>query len=313
MSAEAVEAIARQCFGEPNARLSTPRELRFRRRGSVAVRPASGVFYDHEAGQGGGVLKMLVHAGAASTDAEAARLLEAGGHIPARQSFVERQDRARAYDVALAGKRASAASLWAQAQPLAGTAAETYLREARAVAAALDGADLGFVPAAPVWPYSPNCSERRPAMVAKVSGAGGDLIGAHLTYLRPDGSGKADLDPARKVAGSRSGGFVVLASGAGFIVGEGIESTLSAWQARPAEARDFGALAALCAGGVSRLVWPASTRALIIAPDRDKPGQEGAEALARRAWAAGLAVNLMWPPGEFKDWNDAARAEEVRP
>ena len=313
LSPDAVELLARQCFGEPNRRLSTARELRFGRRGSVAVVPARGVFADHEAGVAGGVLKMLVHAGAADTNAAAARLVEADGYIAGRQTAAERQARTRQDQAVLAAKRASAASLWSQAQPLSGTVAETYLREGRAIAATLQGADLGFLPSAPVWPYQADCRERRPAMIAKVADAGGQLLGAHLTYLQPDGSRKADMPSPRKIAGVRFGGFVRLAPGHGLVVGEGIESTLSAWQKRPAEARDFGAVAGICAGGLAGLVWPGETRALIVAPDRDTAGHEAAERLGQRAWAAGLTVSLMWPPEALGDWNDAARAEKVRP
>jgi len=310
---EAVAAAARECFGEPNRRLSTPQELRFGHRGSVSVNVARGVFHDHEAGVGGGVLAMLVHAGCAPTLQAAAQLLESEGQLQPRQTLAERQGRARAEECSLAAKRACAAALWAQAQPLAGTIAETYLREARAITAPLDGADLGFLPSASVWPYVASCREPRPALVAKVSDDCGRLIGVHLTYLRPDGSAKADVASPRKVAGSRFGGFVRLAPGSNLIVGEGIESALSAWQARPPDAHDFGAIAGICAGGVCSLEWPAATRALIIAPDHDKAGQAAAEALAQRAWAAGLAVSLMWPPGGFADWNDAACAEQLRP
>jgi len=313
LSSDSVAAAARQCFGEPNQRLSTPGEVRFGRRGSVSVNLARGVFHDHEAGVGGGVLAMLVHAGCAPTLRAAAQLLESEGQLQPRQTLAERQGRARAEECALVAKRACAAALWAQAQPLAGTVAETYLREARAITAPLDGADVGFLPAAPVWPYVASCPERQPALVARVSDHGGGLIGAHLTYLRPDGSAKADIASPRKVAGTRGGGFVRLAPGACVIVAEGIESALAAWQARPAEARDFGAAAAISAGGVSGLLWPAEVKALVIAPDRDKAGQAAAQALARRAWVAGLCVSFMWPPEGFSDWNDVARAQRVQP
>ena len=75
--------VARRLLGEPNRRLSTPRELRWGRRGSLAVVPNRGVWRDHEAGVGGGVLDLVVHAGAARTRAEAARLLEGEGDVDA--------------------------------------------------------------------------------------------------------------------------------------------------------------------------------------------------------------------------------------
>ncbi len=40
-------------FGEPNWGLSSARELRFRARGSLAVNVDDGVWFDHEAGEGG--------------------------------------------------------------------------------------------------------------------------------------------------------------------------------------------------------------------------------------------------------------------
>ena len=49
-----VEAAIRQ-FGEPNWRLSSARELRFGRRGSVSVNVDDGVYFDFEADQGGTV------------------------------------------------------------------------------------------------------------------------------------------------------------------------------------------------------------------------------------------------------------------
>ncbi len=54
-----MEAVARLILGEPNARLSSATELRFGSHGSVSVDLAKGTFYDHEATQGGGVLKLI--------------------------------------------------------------------------------------------------------------------------------------------------------------------------------------------------------------------------------------------------------------
>ena len=54
--------VARALLGEPNARLSTVRELRYGRRGSLAVHVGggrAGTWRDHEAGEGGGVLDLV--------------------------------------------------------------------------------------------------------------------------------------------------------------------------------------------------------------------------------------------------------------
>ncbi|MGI9169985.1 MAG: DUF7146 domain-containing protein [Caulobacteraceae bacterium] len=297
-----VEALARQCFGEPNKRLSTAREMRFGRRGSISVVPARAVFADHEAGAAGGVLQMAVHAGLARSTAEAARLRETDGLIAARETFAEGRERARRDDDTRKAKRALAARIWACARPLAGSIAETYLRQARAIAAPLAGAMLRFDPGRAPWP---------PAMVAAVVDAKGDLTGAHRTFLAVDGMGKAEVAMTRQSQGEIMGGFIRLAPGSRLIVAEGIESALSAWEARPSETSDCGAVAAISAGGMAGLVWAAEVRQLIIAPDRDASGagERAAQTLARRAYAAGLAVGFLRPPEGLGDWNDWARAQ----
>lgn len=56
---EHMEAVARKCLGEPNARLSSATELRFGNHGSLSVDLEKGTFFDHEAGKGGGVVALL--------------------------------------------------------------------------------------------------------------------------------------------------------------------------------------------------------------------------------------------------------------
>ncbi len=310
-SPDAVARLALSLFGEPNWRLSSARELRFGRRGSLAVVPDRGVFRDHEAGVSGGVLAMVVHAGAAATTAEAARLLEDGGELPRREDDNAKARRRMRESQERVGRIAAAGALWNAREALTGTAAETYLRTARRIAAPLARAALAFLPNAPVYPYRPD-HHRHPAMAARVCDGLGRFLGCHLTYLRPDGLGKASLTPARKMAGPVGGGHVRLIPGNRLVVAEGVESALSAWEAAGAceqvSGKALGAVAALSAGGVSSLDWPAETTGLIIAPDRDASGtgERAAKALARRASDHGLSVAFLYPPAGCGDWNDAA-------
>jgi len=156
-------------------------------------------------------------------------------------------------------------------------------------------------------PYRPD-RRTAPAIVAAVVDSTGQLIGAHLTYLARDGSGKAQIASSRKMVGAVRGGHVPLIAGATMVVAEGIESALSAWEAYRATGREAGALAALSAGGLAGLNWPKNVTKLVIAPDRDFSGAglEAAKELARRADSAGLEVDLLAPPEGFADWNDAA-------
>ncbi|MDU8946392.1 AAA family ATPase [Ovoidimarina sediminis] len=57
--AEYMEATARALLGEPNPRLSNRKEMRFGSHGSLAVDLEKGLFFDHEANAGGGVLDLI--------------------------------------------------------------------------------------------------------------------------------------------------------------------------------------------------------------------------------------------------------------
>jgi len=57
--ARAIGPVARDLLGEPNERLSSKTELRFGTNGSMAVDLGKGTWFDHEAGEGGGVLDLL--------------------------------------------------------------------------------------------------------------------------------------------------------------------------------------------------------------------------------------------------------------
>lgn len=308
LSTDAIADLARALFGPENKRLSNARELRFGRAGSLAVVPSRGVFTNFETGEAGGILDLVVHGGGARDRRGAMEFLESGAQAAPRREdprLVRRREAEAEED--RRARRAIAAALWAAGAALACTVAETYLRRARGVSAPLAEARLRFIQAAPLTPYRPDY-RRAPALAAEVVTARGELIGVHLTFLRRDGSGKADLPVPRKMIGTVRGGHVPLIAGTVLVAAEGIESALSAWEAVRAAGRNAGALAALSAGGLAALAWPAHVTSLIIAPDRDLSGAglEAAKVLARRARSAGLAVDLLAPPEGFSDWNDAA-------
>lgn len=201
----------------------------------------------------------------------------------------EREAEAEAQRKATQAKR-----LWAEAQPIAGTVAEAYLR-GRGITCELPRT-LRFHGAC--W-HGPT-ARRYPAMVAAVQGTG--LPAVHRTWLRPDGSGKADIDPAKAMLGATAGGAVRLADGPGrLVVVEGIESGLSLL---------CGLLdgpAALWAGlstsGLRGMRLPLQAGRLTIGCDGDRPGREAAHALAERAHALGWQASIL-PAPDGRDWND---------
>ena len=97
---------------------------------------------------------------------------------------------------------------------------------------------------------------RFPAMLAPVVNVSGEQTGVHLTYLRPDGANKVDLPKEfqRESRGAIRGGAIRLAEhvpGTALVIGEGIESTLSAMQIF-----DLPGWSAVFAGGLKTIELP---------------------------------------------------------
>jgi phage/plasmid primase-like uncharacterized protein len=146
-----------------------------------------------------------------------------------------------------------------------------------------------------------------PAVVAPVVDVAGAQIGIHATFLRPDGSAKADFDdPAlqRETRGLIAGGAIRLGEhdpDRWLVIGEGIESALSAGQlfASPA-------WSAVYAGNLPALELPPEIRRILIAADNDFSGAGQRNALAAyRRWASeGRSVQIALSPDLGTDFND---------
>lgn len=212
---------------------------------------------------------------------------------------IEAEKRAQraAKEATLAEKRAIARRLIEDTKPIAGTLAETYLRS-RGIETS---PALRFHHNTPFTPYKPD-DRRWPAMVGEITDTDGEVIGAHLTFLKRDGSGKAPCDPQRKVIGSQKGGAIWLhPPGRNIVIAEGIETALSA-------ARRCGlpAVAAISAGNLAAFTPPDGVAGVLVAFDRDPHGvgEKDARRLMRSMEAKGIDAVLMPPPGGFGDWNE---------
>lgn len=203
----------------------------------------------------------------------------------ARREAVDRAESERAECRALA--------TWREAMPIGGTVAETYLR-GRGITCALSD----------TLRYHPDCwhpsARRFPAMVALVEGLPRAAI--HRTYLRPDGSGKADAEPTKAMQGATRGGAVRLTEAVGpLVVAEGIETALSL--SSGLLRAPVTVWAALSAPGIAALRLPAHPHRLTVAVDGDPAGEKAANTLAERATALGWTVSLLTAP-QGRDWND---------
>lgn len=243
-------------------------------------------------GRGGRLMLDCKKSACAFLDILAAAGLRSGDYTPPDPATIaqrERDAKAEAQHKAKQAKR-----LWQEAQPIAGTVAETYLR-GRGITCELP-ATLRFHPSC--WHAS---ARRYPALVAAVQGTG--LPAVHRTHLRADGTGKASLDGGDKLMlGAVAGGAVRLSDGPSRLAAaEGIETGLSLLCGLldgPATV-----WAALSTSGIRGLHLPPQAGRLTIAPDGDKAGREAASALAERAHALGWAVSLL-PAPDGRDWND---------
>ena len=221
-----------------------------------------------------------------------------GGCAPREPAALARREAERKAEAAKRARQAE--RLWREAAPIAGTAAERYLR-GRGITC----------PLPPTLRFHPDCwhgatATRHPALVAVVEG--GDGFAVHRTYLRPDGSGKAALDPDKTMLGAVAGGAVRLAEApGGLAAAEGIETALSL---ACGLLRAPGSVwAALSTSGLRGLRLPPEPGRLTIAPDGDPAGRDAAHALAERAHATGWAVSLL-PAPEGRDWNDVLTLKE---
>lgn len=195
---------------------------------------------------------------------------------------------------AVATKReAQARAIWAEAVPVAGTLAETYLRGRRITCDLPES--LRFHPAC--WHPS---AKRLPALVARVDGA--SRFALHRTFLRADGAGKAEVEPAKAMLGRVAGGHVTVTEATGpLVVAEGLETALSLASGLlrvPATV-----WAALSAPGMAALTLPLTRGHLTIAMDGDAAGRGAGHKLAERAIGLGWSVRLM-PAPDGRDWND---------
>jgi putative DNA primase/helicase len=196
----------------------------------------------------------------------------------------------------------AARDLYRRSVSAAGTLVESYLRS-RGI--------TGPIP--PALRFLEHCPHRNchcyPAMAAPIVNVAGEHVAIHKTFLRPDG-GKADLPKKeqRETRGPMKGGAVRLAphcANLKLLIGEGIESTLSAMQM-------FGlpGWAALCAPGLEALDLPDDVRRIAIVADNDANmvGQ-GAALVAWQRWSGeGRSAEILLPPNVGQDFNDVLLA-----
>ena len=202
--------------------------------------------------------------------------------------------------------------VWKESQPIVGSLAETYLRS-RGICADLRyiGNNLRFHPAMPYKEDDNSKWVKLPCMLAVYRDKNGKALTLHRTFLKPDGSGKADVSrPKMVMAPPRDmrGGYIVLdkphVANTGKYIGiaEGIENALSA--------REAMGCAMFC-GFSDRLMamtnFPEEVTNVFVFADKEPSGAGMAAAEALKEANKDKDVLIMSPEDETAekiDWND---------
>ncbi len=185
----------------------------------------------------------------------------------------------------------AALKIWHAAKPSAGTPVETYLR-ARGIS----------IPPPPTLRFHHQLKHPSggtwPAMVALVT-RGSEPVAIHRTFLSRNGKAKSPVEPQKMMLGPCRGGAVRLAESVGpLLVGEGIETCLSAMQAT-----GHAAWAALSASGLRTLELPTNLTDVIILADGDAAGESAARCAGAHWARQGRRVRIAHPP-RGEDFND---------
>ena len=214
-------------------------------------------------------------------------------------------------DQAPVGSPEAARRLVAMSRPIIGTLAETYLR-GRGITTLHGTGALRFHPHCYYRPDDHEPTETWPAMIAAVTDLNGQVTGAHRTWLRPDGTGKAPVDTPRRAMGDLLGHAVRFGvPGSVMAAGEGIETTLSLRCALP----DMAMAAALSAAHLAAILFPPTLHRLYIIRDNDPAGDGARDTLLGRASTDGIEAIVLSPAmGDFNEdlrhfGIDALRAE----
>jgi hypothetical protein len=279
-----------------DVRNAAGRSMFVRLKGPAAGKGAAGKWQDPAEGSHGDLLDVIRESLGLSDFPdvleEARRFLSLPRQHPVPKTTTPKQP------AAPTGSSEAARRLLSMASPLKGSLAATYLR-GRGIS---DQRDTGALRCHPNCYYrgeGEDQTEIWPAMIAAVTDLEGKVTGAHRTWLARDGGGKAPVDTQRKAMGVLLGHAVRFGVAKEVMAaGEGIETVLSLRQALS----KMPIVAALSAGHLAALQFPADLRRLYIVRDNDPAGDGARESLIARAHEAGIeALTLSPMAGDFND------------
>jgi putative DNA primase/helicase len=300
--------IARALLGEPNLNLSTNRQLRFGRKGSLVMAITgltNGSWYDFENDVGGDLVDLIrrEHGGSFRAAVEFAQRFISHERILQASSDASAQCRVGATGSISVGNQPRALELWEEGLPIIETAAAQYLAKRGIVGPALGSEVLRFHPSCPYGERT-----RQPCMLALLRDIHTNEARAiHRTALTAAGD-----KIGRMVLGPKVGAAVKLspdeAVTLGLTIAEGIETALSGiqlgWQP---------AWSVVDAAGIAKFPVLPGIEALTILVDNDESGtgQRRAIECSDRWTKAGREVLRVIPRRSGDDLNDIVRKKTV--
>jgi hypothetical protein len=316
-------AVAQLVLGPPNKALSSEREWRYGRKGSLSVDLRRGVWRDHEAGTGGGVLDLVRVTQNLSSNRAAAEWLRAHGIL--RDDQPARPDKAHQMP-SIRGQGALEASAPPGAEPpIYWNLDSAPKKTRRACDIWRDSTQLSHPDAAPAVVYltsrrglpppypetlafaelqHPDSGEFLPTLVvARHCPVVGMVRGIQRIFLDPAG-GKYRGGTAKMSLGSIKDGRAELLwefRPERLLVGEGVETTLSA-----ARILDYSAAWAICGAFPNEIVLPPSVRLVTLMADNDASEGSRKRARALGVWirTQGRRCEVRMPPDVGTDAND---------
>jgi hypothetical protein len=276
---------------------NTPgRSMFVRLSGPLSGNGAAGKWTDAATGEHGDLLDMIGHVcdlgDFHEVEAEARRFLR----LPRSRLGSSRDSPSVSASV---GSPESARRLFAMSQPILRTLVESYLRN-RGITALHETGNLRFHPRCYYRPDRDIPTETWPAMIAAVTDLHGRVVGAHRTWLDPDGFslvtlGKAPIETPRRAMGDLLGSAVRFGIARDVAAaGEGIETMLSLRCILPR----MPMMAALSAAHLAAIQFPATLRRLYIARDIGSAGDYAVKKLLERAQAARIDAVPLSPHGD---------------
>lgn len=309
-----IQKFAVLAFGEINKAMSSKVEIRFGSKGSVCVNLQSGMWFNHEVNEGGGLLSLAIKAGLASDEQEARKficgdeklnqvkfeLLDKNQRLkpPVCADFAS-MEKTEQIEVEKHHRLNVLKNIWAVGQRPNGTLVETYLNKRR----------VKIPPQSKALRFFTNAKFMGREVLAMGAAISNPLTqefcGIHWTHLIPNGQ-KGELNKIIAKGSQKRGNVIMLspfeAVGEVLGIGEGIETTLSLRELDGLS--DLPVWAMVDSGNLAKLAPFDGVKHLIIAVDNDDAGLKAANNCQQIWVAAGKKVTLITPPQQKADLND---------